>query len=125
MLSCDQLMRPHGCSLPGSSVHGIHQARILEWVAISFSRGIFLTQESSPGLLHCRQILYRLSCEGKPQFLGIEPKQKMANYKKEPREKMNGVCGRNILERRNSRKVDTIICMQIFFQVVGQFFNYA
>ena len=27
------------CSLPGSSVFGIHQARILEWVAISFSRG--------------------------------------------------------------------------------------
>jgi len=26
------------CSLPGSSVHGILQARILEWVAISFSR---------------------------------------------------------------------------------------
>ena len=27
------------CSLPGSSVHGIHQARILEWVPILFSRG--------------------------------------------------------------------------------------
>ena len=30
---------PEDCSLPGSSVHGILQARILEWVAISFSRG--------------------------------------------------------------------------------------
>ena len=30
---------PMGCSLPGSSVHGILQARILEWDAISFSRG--------------------------------------------------------------------------------------
>ena len=30
---------PMGCSPPGSSVHGIFQARILEWVAISFSRG--------------------------------------------------------------------------------------
>ena len=30
---------PHGRSLPGSSVHGIFQARILEWLAISFSRG--------------------------------------------------------------------------------------
>jgi len=29
------------CSSPGSSVHGILQARILEWVAIPFSRGIF------------------------------------------------------------------------------------
>ena len=26
------------CSIPGSSIHGIHQARILEWVAIPFSR---------------------------------------------------------------------------------------
>ena len=33
--SCD----PMDCSLLGSSVHGISQARILEWVAISFSRG--------------------------------------------------------------------------------------
>ena len=30
---------PHGCSPPGSSVHGISQARILEWVAISYARG--------------------------------------------------------------------------------------
>ena len=30
---------PVGCSLPGSSVHGIFQARVLEWVAIPFSRG--------------------------------------------------------------------------------------
>ena len=30
---------PHDCNPPGSSAHGIHQARILEWVAIPFSRG--------------------------------------------------------------------------------------
>ena len=35
---CLNLLHPHGCSPPGSSVHGISQARILEWVAIS-SRG--------------------------------------------------------------------------------------
>ena len=33
------------CSLPGSSVRGMSQTRVLEWVAISFSRGIFLTQK--------------------------------------------------------------------------------
>ena len=33
------LCDPMDCSLPGSSVHGILQARILEWVAIPFSRG--------------------------------------------------------------------------------------
>ena len=37
--SCLTLCDPVDCSPPGSSVHGIHQARILEWVAISFSRG--------------------------------------------------------------------------------------
>ena len=36
---CLTLCHPRDCSLPGSSVHGILQARILEWVAISFSRG--------------------------------------------------------------------------------------
>ena len=48
-----------GYSPPGSSVHGILQARILEWVATP-SRGIFLIQGSNLGLLHCRQILYHL-----------------------------------------------------------------
>ena len=45
-----------GCSLLGPSVHGIFQARILEWVAISLPK-----DPSDPGinacLLHCRQIL--------------------------------------------------------------------
>ena len=36
---CLTLCDPMDCSLPGSSVHGIFQARILEWVAISYSRG--------------------------------------------------------------------------------------
>ena len=36
--SCPVLCDPMDCSLPGSSVHGISQARILEWIAISFSR---------------------------------------------------------------------------------------
>ena len=37
--SCPTLCDPMNCSPPGSSVHGILQASILEWVAISFSRG--------------------------------------------------------------------------------------
>ena len=102
--SCPTLCNPMDCSLPGSSVHGILQARILEWVAVPFSRGysqpgikprsptlqadsllseppgkpkntgvgslslfhgIFQTQESNQGLLHCRQILYQLSYKGR------------------------------------------------------------
>ena len=37
--SCLTLCDPMDCSLSGSSVHGIFQARVLEWIAISFSRG--------------------------------------------------------------------------------------
>ena len=37
--SCPTLCDPMACSLQGSSVHGIFQERVLEWVAISFSRG--------------------------------------------------------------------------------------
>ena len=122
------------CSLPGSSVHGIFQARILEWVAISFSKtlfpgflrpeywsgypfpspgdisnprieprsptlqadslpaepqgkskdtgvgslsllqGIFPTQKSDQGLLHCRWILYQVSYQGSPKVPWSEVK---------------------------------------------------
>ena len=37
--SCPTLCDPMDCSSPGFFVHGIYQARILEWVAVSFSRG--------------------------------------------------------------------------------------
>ena len=112
--SCPTLSNPIDCSSSGSSIHGIFQARVLEWGAIAFSdilithnknarrlkvkvaqpcptlrpdglqpsrllcssdspgknigmdshlllQGIFKTQESNPGLLHHRQILYRLN----------------------------------------------------------------
>ena len=36
---CPTLQDPMDCSLPGSSVHGIFQARVLEWAAIAFSTG--------------------------------------------------------------------------------------
>ena len=39
--SCVQLCDTMDCSPPGSSIHGIFQASILEWVAVSFSRGSF------------------------------------------------------------------------------------
>ena len=43
---------PMDCSQPGSSIHGIFQARVLEWVAISFSRGSFRPRDrtGSPAL---------------------------------------------------------------------------
>ena len=57
---------PMDCSLSDFFVHKILQARILEWVPISFSRGSSWPRDQNTGLLHCRQILYHLSHPGKP-----------------------------------------------------------
>ena len=62
--SCPTLSDPMDCSLPGSSIHGIFQARVLEWVANALLQGIFPTQGLNQGLLHYRQILYLLSHQG-------------------------------------------------------------
>ena len=67
------------CSPMDYTVHGILQARILEWVAVPFSRGIFLTQGSNPGLLHCRQILCQLSHKGSPRILAWVEKSQIKN----------------------------------------------
>ena len=62
----DSFATPSNCGPPGSLDHGLLQAGILEWVAMPFSRGIFPTQGSNLGLLHCRQIRYHLSHQGSP-----------------------------------------------------------
>ena len=59
--SCLTLCDPMDCSLPGSSLHGILQARILEWVAISFSKGSSHTRDRTcVSCIPCigRRILY-------------------------------------------------------------------
>ena len=50
--SCLTLSNPKDCSPPGSSIHGILQARVLEWVAMPFSRGSSQlgTESVSPAL---------------------------------------------------------------------------
>ena len=50
--SCLTLYNPVACNPSGSSVHGILQARILEWVAMPSSRGIFLIQGLNLPLLN-------------------------------------------------------------------------
>ena len=58
-LSCDQLFGDSmDCSLPGSSVHGILQAKILGWVAISSSRGSSQPRDRTHISCIGRQILY-------------------------------------------------------------------
>jgi len=64
------------CTLPGSSFHGTSQARVLEWFAISFSRGSFrryrfdplLTQGSNLHLLHWQVDSLLLKHKGIPYF---------------------------------------------------------
>ena len=54
-------LQPHGCSLPGLSVLGDTPGKNTGVGCHFLLQGIFQTQGSNPGLLHCRQILYRLS----------------------------------------------------------------
>ena len=76
-LSHVQLFNPMDCSLPGSFVHGISQARILKCVALSFSRGSSWPRDPTQvsciagDLLHCRQVLYRLSHQGSTSICHI------------------------------------------------------
>ena len=64
--SCTIVCDPMDHNLPGSSVHGILQARRLEWVAMPFSRGSSQPRDRIQGLPHCRQILYHLRQQGSP-----------------------------------------------------------
>ena len=80
--SCLTLCNPMDCSPPGSPVHGILQARILEWVAISFSRGFF--QPRDPAWVSC------VSCIGRLIFSILK---KNANLKKRERKKERNAGG--------------------------------
>ena len=67
--SCVTLCKPMACSLPSSSVHGVIQARILEWVAICFPRGFFQSKDQT---CIAGEMLYSLRHQGwgqKPTFL--------------------------------------------------------
>ena len=61
---------PGDCSLPNSSAHGILQGRILEWVAIPFSRGSFQPRDQTQGLPYCREPL-PAEPPGKPKNTGV------------------------------------------------------
>ena len=51
--SCPTLSNLMDCRLPGSSIHGIFQARVLEWVANAFSLGS-LEEHKAKGNFHCQ-----------------------------------------------------------------------
>ena len=78
--SCTTLHDPMDCSLPGSSIHGTFQARVLEWVAIAFSEIFFefLTENGNSslmfsrlpllGIFHCPFLLLLLKNEIKLEY---------------------------------------------------------
>ena len=67
--SCLTLCDLMGCSPPGSSVHGYSPGKNIGVGCHALLQGIFPTQGSNPGLLHCKWILYRLSHQGRPRML--------------------------------------------------------
>ena len=72
--SCLTLCDPMDCSQPGPSVHGISQARRLEWVAHALLQGNFLTQGWNPclsGLLRRQVGSVPLAPPGKPEGLSF------------------------------------------------------
>ena len=81
--SCSTLCYPMDCSPPGSSVHGILQARISEWVVISFSR-----ESSWPRDWTCvscigRWVLLPLSHQGSPEILYARKKEPETSHRPE------------------------------------------
>ena len=64
--SCLTLCNPMDCSLPGFSVYGIFQARVLEWVAISFLRGSSWPRDWTQVSCIAGKTLYPLSYQGSP-----------------------------------------------------------
>ena len=64
--SCPALCDPMDCSPPGCSVHGLLQARILEWVAISFSRGSSQLRDQTQVSCLAGRFFNHLSHQGSP-----------------------------------------------------------
>ena len=69
---CPTLCDPMNCSPPGSSVHGILQERIVEWVAMPFSRGPSQSKEQTSTSCFswiADRFFYQLSHQGRPRIL--------------------------------------------------------
>ena len=82
---CLSLCNPMDCSPPGSSLQGIIQARILEWVAISFPRESSQLKDQahiSLQLLHCRWMLYDWATWEAPLERISDHKKKLVFHKR-------------------------------------------
>ena len=96
------------CSPPASSVQWISQVRILEWVDISFSRGIFPTRGLKLSLLCCRQILYHLSHQGSPGLVWGLNKKALRTCFAQPR-----------------ASIDAVVCLFLLSIITVIFFPFA
>ena len=77
--SCPTLCDPMDYSLPGSSIHGIFQARILEWIAISLPRVSSWTRDGSWISRIAGKTIYHLSHQGSP-CLSMKLKVKLLSH---------------------------------------------
>ena len=87
MCSITKLCNPVDCNPPGSSVHGISQARILEWVAMSSSGGSSQLKDQIPISYTGRQILYHWAIREVPWIIQVSAK---CNHILERRERIRG-----------------------------------
>ena len=119
--SCLTLCNPMDCRLPGSSVHGILQARILEWVAITFSRGSSQPRNRTQVSCIIGRRFYHLSHQGSLLKVGklqimeshlgkTELGTSLENGKipRHPRERMRQECQRNGYERYRRSTDDNV-----------------
>ena len=88
--SCPTLCDPMDCSLPSSSVHGIFQAIVLEWIAISFSRGSSLPRDQTQvscivdrcfTIWATREVLSQWPVNISPNLLGVREIKSMVTMK--------------------------------------------
>ena len=95
--SCPTLCDPMECNLPGSSVDGILQARILEWVAISFSRDI-PNPGIKPHLLHWQVDSVPLSHQVTPLWPKIYVTFSILTSKENDRTEYNAIRNWKVIE---------------------------
>ena len=111
--SCPTLCDPMDCSLPGSSVHGVLQAGILEWVAVSSSGGSFQPRSRTrisyidmsylhANLLHWHAGSLPLAPPGKPMKRHTGPAKTVS---RKPKLKMSGD-----LSKREREKKCIVLC---------------
>ena len=80
--SCPTLSDPMDCSLPDFSVHGIFQARVLEWGAIAFSQFLLVVSEIKRRLLLRRKVMTKLDSILKSRDITLPTKVRLVKARR-------------------------------------------